>query len=410
MVAFASRVPMRIGMLTTSYPRYSGDPSGCFVRDFAKSLAKRGHAVEVLVPDADDCNEDAADTQLSIARIPVRYAWPRKSQRLFYGAGVPDNLAQSPWLAPQLVSYAACLYGEAWRRAKRWDAVISHWALPCGLVASMLPRRLPHLAVCHSADVHALTTMPLGASLRRFLRRRASAMWFVAPSHRDRFMAGGQFSDAVYTGPMGFSPVIHGTVPTTYRVQEKRRYLRAVTLSRLVRVKGLSTAIDAITAMEDVELVIAGDGPERERLQEQARGCSRIHFVGPLSGAAKAKHLVEADVFLLPSHRLPSGRSEGVPCALLEAMHMELPVIASDVGGVSSVVDHERTGLLVAAGDVDALRLSLRRIGDDPALAARLGNAAKLAVEPHAWGTLGERIEALLFRPPTAAVSCSRER
>jgi glycosyltransferase involved in cell wall biosynthesis len=85
--------------------------------------------------------------------------------------------------------------------------------------------------------------------------------------------------------------------------------------------------------------------------------------------------LAAADIFVLPS------RSEAFPNAVLEAMAASLPVVASGVGGIRELIEDGRTGLLVAAGDSGALAERLLRLMTEPGLAARLGDAARIAAQ-----------------------------
>ena len=81
------------------------------------------------------------------------------------------------------------------------------------------------------------------------------------------------------------------------------------------------------------------------------------------------------DIFVLPS------RTEAFPNGVMEAMAMRLPVVASDVGGIPELVDHERNGVLVPAGDERALAAAVLGLFRDPARANRLAWSARTTIE-----------------------------
>lgn len=127
------------------------------------------------------------------------------------------------------------------------------------------------------------------------------------------------------------------------------------------------------------KLVIAGEGPERARLQSaaQATGQSEhIVFAGHVNDVQPFYGL--ADVFVLPSH------SEGSPNALLEAMAAGVPVAATEVGGVSEIVSNEETALLVPANDPPSMAGAIERLLTDKNLARELSaNAIELIATKH---------------------------
>ena len=144
----------------------------------------------------------------------------------------------------------------------------------------------------------------------------------------------------------------------------------ALVLAALVRRKGLDVLLRAFERLDvpGALLWIAGEGPERERLEEQARASgsgSRVRFLGRRED--KAALLAAADVVCLPS------RQEGLGVAALEAMAVGRPVVASRVGGLGEAVVHGRTGLLVEPEDEEGLAAALQRLLGSPEEAQRLG-------------------------------------
>jgi glycosyltransferase involved in cell wall biosynthesis len=148
-------------------------------------------------------------------------------------------------------------------------------------------------------------------------------------------------------------------------------------LGRLDRQKGFSTLIEAMAALKDTPLrcVILGDGPERARLEALVRKHHLESFVWLLGEKDEIPSWLSAfDLYCLPS------LWEGLPNALLEAMALGLPVVASDVDGVPEAVTSGKDGLLVPPAQPAALAAALKSFAFDPAKRAALGAAAKATV------------------------------
>lgn len=156
-----------------------------------------------------------------------------------------------------------------------------------------------------------------------------------------------------------------------------------VTVGRLDAVKdqvGLVRAFgilrDSMPGMgERLRLAIAGEGNERQNIERQVAGLhldSQVRLLGKRDDVAAL--LAECDIFAL------SSIAEGMPGVLLEAMASRLPVVATDVGGVGEVVVEGTTGMLVPAGDAQALAKALGAYCADEALRCRHGEAGRARV------------------------------
>jgi glycosyltransferase involved in cell wall biosynthesis len=181
--------------------------------------------------------------------------------------------------------------------------------------------------------------------------------------------------------------VQHNAVPLP-PARERPERTRPVVLSvgRLKAPKDFSTLLQALARLAPGTYTarIVGDGPERERLGEEARLLGlegSVEFLGERDDVASL--LDDADVFVLAS------RSEGLPMSVLEAMAAGLPVVASAVGGVPELLDDE-TGRLVPPGDPRALAETLQDVLGDPELRRSLGRGARARVEDRfdleSWG------------------------
>lgn len=148
-------------------------------------------------------------------------------------------------------------------------------------------------------------------------------------------------------------------------------------VGRLSREKGHADLVRSFAAARELRrelnviLVIVGEGPERVRVETEARAAGvleRIVFAGHTSNVRP--YYAAADVLALPSH------SEGSPNVLLEAMAAGLPVVATAVGGVPEIAKDGESALLVPAHDTKAFAAALGRVLTDEALADGLGRAA----------------------------------
>jgi hypothetical protein len=156
---------------------------------------------------------------------------------------------------------------------------------------------------------------------------------------------------------------------------------RILFLGQLVERKGLHVLIEAFVRMVvDAELWLVGgdwavgEYPARIRAAIESLGiASRVTLLNHRENVAAL--LQQADIFVLPS------LSEARPRSILEAMLADLPVVASDVGGIPTVVKHETTGLLVPPSDASALADALDRLAASEATRIQLGKAGRHYVE-----------------------------
>jgi len=157
---------------------------------------------------------------------------------------------------------------------------------------------------------------------------------------------------------------------------------RLLCLGRLVQQKGFDLALAALASLSErfphVRMTIAGDGPERSQLERQIAEWhleERVDLAGWVAPDNVPALLNTATIVLMPS------RWEGLPSVALQAGMMARPVIATPVGGLSEVIVHQRTGLLVAPEDHIELAEAIASLLEEPPLAAQMGQAARRRVQ-----------------------------
>lgn len=156
--------------------------------------------------------------------------------------------------------------------------------------------------------------------------------------------------------------------------------LEVVTVARLNHTKGHVHLLNAMARLKAEGVAIryrmAGDGSERAALEAHVARLGlqdEVRFLGPLSEAGVIDLLHSADVLALTSF----GAGEAAPVTVMEAMAAGLPTVVSAIGGTPDMIEDGVDGLLVPQRDEEAIAAALRRLAADPALRARIGQAAR---------------------------------
>lgn len=165
-------------------------------------------------------------------------------------------------------------------------------------------------------------------------------------------------------------------------------------IGRIAPQKDVGTLISAFGRVTGPAcLLIVGDGPGRRAAEQQARPLARpVRFTGFAPHARIPAVLQHIDLLVLAT------RYEELPSALIEAMAAGLPVIASRVGGIPALIDHDVNGLLVPPGDAAALAAAISRVLTEPDTAARLATAARQTAQRYAWPALARQVAAVYLQ------------
>jgi glycosyltransferase involved in cell wall biosynthesis len=265
-------------------------------------------------------------------------------------------------------------------RETPFDLIHAHAALPCGHAAAVISERLsiPFVVSVHGLD--AFFVRQAGAVIGNWCRRvagrvyrSASAVICISEKVREQVLRATPASTTViYNGvdPEKFFPEI-----------EPHSRLIVLCVGNLIAIKGHALLLRAFARMldhgMDCSLEIIGDGPERGRLTQLAAQlgiAGRVHFRGRQSRSEVAEAMRQCAVFALPS------TYEGLGCVYLEAMACAKPAIGCCGQGIDEIIEHGKTGMLVAPGSEGELSNSMRALLQDKALRQRIGLAAREAI------------------------------
>ena len=170
-----------------------------------------------------------------------------------------------------------------------------------------------------------------------------------------------------------FSPPSNGT-----------QKVRLLCVGRLTPAKGQVLLVKACAQLRDAgidfSLTLVGEGPDRSRIEtaiSRHQLNTHVTLTGALTQEGVRRALAEADMFVLPS------LAEGIPVVLMEAMSSGVPCISSPVNGIPELIEHQHTGFLATAGDVDSLAQQLLVLARDAAQRRSIAQAARQKVEQH---------------------------
>jgi glycosyltransferase involved in cell wall biosynthesis len=370
---------------------------------FVTGVAAGGTAAHVAAL-ARDCRE---------AGLTVSLLAPPATLRLL----TPGSRAPGPVLAlrmgagPRPDRDGATVAGlRGWFATWRPDVVHAHGVRAGALsaVAIMLLRRAarPALVVTvHNAPPDGRTAAAVHAQLERVCARRADLVLCASADLLARLRARGAAGAEQYD-----VPAAAGEPPTGAEVAAARLELSAdgrpvvLAAGRLAPQKGLDVLIDAAARWRDRQprpvTVIAGDGPLAAALRARAAGLADgdVRLLGPRTDVPAL--LVAADVVVVPS------RWEARALVVQEAMQAGRPVVATRVGGIPDLTG--AGALLVPPGDPAALAAAVLAVLDQPALAARLGRAAR--AKAASFPSEADALAAMLARYARVTARRSRAR
>jgi colanic acid/amylovoran biosynthesis glycosyltransferase len=406
--------PLKVAYLVSRFPSVT---QTFVLRELDAVNARQEVDVELfsLFPSGEDVLHDAARPWVTRrhrvtapgAAVGVASWAARRPARLlssfllvmFAHLGRPGRLARALATLPVAAAHARTMRTLGIRHAH------AHFAsYPC--LAAWLIQRLT--GIRYSVTAHAYDLFLDQIFLERKIR---GASFVVAISEFNR-----RFLVPYGAGRETPVHVIHcGIRPEAYEFRERvvpgEGPVTAVCVASLQEHKGHRILLEALaraSELDRITLELIGDGPLRGGLQQLARDlglADRVRFRGNLPEAEVSSCLDRADIFVLPSVIAASGRMDGLPVALMEALACGIPAVATRISGIPELVRDGETGLLAEPGDPAGLRNALHRVLDDPGAARARAHAGRRLVEREFDVRDSARRLAGLFTAPAGAKS-----
>lgn len=376
----------RVLVLTSTYPRWVSDTEPAFVHALCEQLSKC-FDIWVLAPHAPGAETNERFGNIHVVRFRYFFEW---GESLAYQGGIMANLRSKrlryllvpPFLAFQWFAILRLLLRQ------RFDLVHAHWLFPQGFAAalakSLLPRFPALVCTSHGTDLNGLKG-GFFTRIKRFVVRQSDAVTVVSEAMRLSAKNLNTDLQNMSVIPMGVDAQCH-FIPNNETIRQRCELLF---VGRLDVQKGVDVLIRAmkrvLEAYPDCSLKIIGDGPERQRLQEQVNRAAiaeQVEFMGAISNADLPQKFRAATLTVFPSTG-PEGL--GLVCA--EALACECPVVASDLPSVHEMIQHGTSGLVFRPGDCDDLAQKILLLLSDPVRRSSMGTAGRAYVLAHFdWG------------------------
>lgn len=375
---------MRFLLMSTNFaPKVGGVE--VVVDNLAQSLASLGHQVELVT--ALSCQQQSRREERGGFRVHRLYlavihrSWKVRSKLLF-----PQRALTT------LVQLSRVV------QVSRSDVIILFFADDATFYALLLRSlwRIPLVVSLRGADLEDFpAASKANALLLRAALQKADALFtpsrYMLDYARTRYNLPARL--IACTIPNGISPQAADAGQPLHPAGY------ALVISRLVWKKGVDVVLKAYAllrhSVEPPELFIIGDGPERSRLKAMAvfYGLQdSVRFLGQVAPAQIGNYLAGCSMLILASRQEPFGN------VVLEGMAAGKPVIATQVGGVPELLQHEQNGLLVAEDDPEALANSILRLMTDHDLAERLGREGIARSQNYSFSQQAQQVVSLCNR------------
>ena len=345
---------MRICIVTSSFPKSDDDPTaaaGNFVKDFALSVAERGHDVTVLTQDR------GAKENFTLTGIELEfYPWQRKIDR---------PLSQLRPYRPRDLHSMVSILREGSRRLTQlhrkepFDHLMGMWAIPAGWICQRLKRYegVPYSIWCLGSDIWTYGRIPM-------VRNRVGHI--LSDSHRC-YADGCQLANDAHRLSGRDVEVLYSSrrldVGKKTAIEVKGSPPRFLFVGRYVHVKGVDILLEAMSHFVKSQrkgfLHLFGGGPLAEMLRRRASEsdlADYVEFGNYASEGTVVSYLSVCDAVVIPS------RVESVPVALSDALQMRKPVIVTDVGDMGSLIRESGAGLVVPPDDPHALCVAMQEM------------------------------------------------
>ncbi len=368
---------MNILVLTTSYPENEKDFSGIFIKNFISELPQQVQ-VTVCTPQKNQTHRDEIDGHIRVRRY--HYWLPFNKEILMQEGGIVSNLKKSFAAKIQLIPFVFFSVLYAIKYSKNQDIIHAHWVLGA-IQARILHflKKTPYILTVHGTDAEIMKNSILVRTIMKGILLKASKVICVSSFlKKEVSRISPNANVCVYpNGVGGVEKLFHITRNPVSKNPAKFLYV-----GRLSEEKNILWLINGFRLIKKtfngIHLSIVGSGSLENKIKNFIKKSNlenNIDLIGPVPPHEISKCYQNADIFILPSLR------EGFGVVLIEAMAAGLPVIASNVGGITDIIEDAKSGLFIDPKDVKTLEAAVNALYLDSNKRYEMGVRGRRLVE-----------------------------
>ncbi|PCJ57041.1 MAG: hypothetical protein COA79_17070 [Planctomycetota bacterium] len=373
---------MLIGLLTTSYPRSKDDISGIFIHNILEKTVHLNNNLQyqVIMPGESKIKKKEIWGNIQINRF--QYFFPCSMQKLATDSGIPTDLSSSLMAKLQLPFFLLSFWWKTILCCRKCQVLHAHF-FPCGVIALManIFLRKKTLLTLHGTDYRMLLKYKKNRLLKSIIHKFDGIICLGNESLnfiKDlQYPEEKTFFSRIAVDTKKFAP--------TQKEARTKDFLRILWVGRIVPIKNIELLLEGIKYLLDkgipLKLTIVGTGGEQKKMEEKAKKLkidSNIEWVGQVGINDLPPYYQNTDLFVLTSD------SEGLPSSMLEAMSCEKPVILTNVGSISDVVEYNKNGFLFEPKNLNEFtELLLKFIQLDHKTKKEIGKAAREKITAH---------------------------
>jgi glycosyltransferase involved in cell wall biosynthesis len=391
---------------TSTFPRWQNDTDPPFVHELAKRLTGDFH-VTVLAP-----NYPGALTREEMSGLKVyRFRYFFKKLELLAGSeGILPTLKKNS-LFYLLVPFF--LLGELWALIKltrkiKPNVIHAHWILPQGFIAALAKKitGVPYIVTTHGGDIYGMQGK-FSTALKRYALHNAAHTTVVSKDILQTIKKKFGEDIPIDVIPMGVDSQLFHPDKNTRAIREKHKIAGPFLLfvGRITEKKGVQYLIEAMPAVlkkfPECRLLLIGSGEQQQKLVRLTKSFElqdRVLFAGAIPNKELPEYFATADIFIGPSIQAGGGDTEGFGLTFVEAAMSGCIVVASDVGGISDIIQDGETGFLVHEKNPHAIADTLCNILKQIDTLADIKTAARQKmISQFDWQVIAEKYKNVLL-------------